>query len=212
MTALGGRVGLDQPVSRRIYTQQGHQTNTLEGETVSQRRIRAVGLLLSALLSVEFVLYTVSLCSSKWLVVEQLGASQGLFSVCNLHDGLTACYTLPPWVGAYSLSWMFLAGSCVLSLAALLSFRLRGPAVVLLFNISSATLCVAALTVFLVSLEEPLPEMLATQYLGWTFYICCGNLLYTVVLSVALGLFHGASIQVEPVHAWAGVDLPVIAP
>ena len=54
--------------------------------------------------------------------------------------------------------------------------------------------------------------MLATQYLGWTFYICCGNLLYTVVLSVALGLFHGASIQVEPVHAWAGSDLPVIAP
>ncbi|CAL8262223.1 unnamed protein product [Lota lota] len=209
MTALSGRVGLDRPVSMGIYTQQGLQTNTLEGEIVTQRRIRAAGLLLSILLSVEFVLYTVSLCSPKWLVVEQKGVSQGLFTVCHPNNGLSACYTLPPWVGAYSLSWMFLAGSCILSLAALLSFRLRGPAVVLLFNISSATLCVAALTVFLVSLEEQFPELL--KNLGWTFYICCGNLLHTVVLSVALGLFHGASIQVEPTHARAGVDLPVIA-
>jgi len=67
--------------------------------------MRATGLLLSSLLSVEFVLYAVCLCSPQWLVVEPQGASQGLFSVCDANDGLSACYTLPPWVGKNHLSY-----------------------------------------------------------------------------------------------------------
>ncbi|CAL8358119.1 unnamed protein product [Merluccius merluccius] len=174
-------------------------------------RMRVAGLLLSSLLSVEVVLYMACLCSPQWLVVDRRGGrggSQGLFSRCEPSQGPANCYTLPPWVGAYSLSWMFLAGSCVLSLAALLSSRFRGPAVALLFNISSATLCVAALIVFLVSLEEQRPELL--KYLGWSYYTCCGNLLYTVIVSLAMGLFHGASIQVQPTDPEAALDLPVL--
>lgn len=55
---------------------------------------------LTTLLSVEFVLYTMSLCSPQWLVLTQ-GASEGLFALCSVYDGLSSCMTFPAWLGEY---------------------------------------------------------------------------------------------------------------
>lgn len=55
---------------------------------------------LTALLSVEFVLYTMSLCSPQWLVLTQ-GASEGLFALCSAYDGLSSCMTFPAWLGEH---------------------------------------------------------------------------------------------------------------
>ncbi|GAA6214227.1 uncharacterized protein LOC108882478 [Lates japonicus] len=170
---------------------------------------------LSTLLSVEFVLYTMSLCSPQWLVLTA-GASEGLFALCSAYQGFSSCTTFPAWLGSYSLSWMFLSASCLLSLAALLTVRpalIRGRKAVaaLLLNITSIALCAGSLISFLVSIEQQDPELL--HRLGWTFYICCATLLYASLVTVLLGVIHGDGGRVEPaVRAGAAaVDLPVIA-
>lgn len=53
---------------------------------------------LTTLLSVEFVLYTISLCSPQWLV-ETEGASEGLFAGCSIYQGVSSCMTFPAWLG-----------------------------------------------------------------------------------------------------------------
>lgn len=56
---------------------------------------------LTTLLSVEFVLYTISLCSPQWLV-ETEGASEGLFAGCSIYQGVSSCMTFPAWLGKHA--------------------------------------------------------------------------------------------------------------
>lgn len=58
---------------------------------------------LTTLLSVEFVLYTMSLCSPQWLVQTE-GASEGLFALCSAYDGFSSCTMFPAWLGKHPLS------------------------------------------------------------------------------------------------------------
>lgn len=57
----------------------------------------------TTLLSVEFVLYTMSLCSPQWLVQIQ-GASEGLFALCSAYAGSSSCTTFPAWLGKHPSS------------------------------------------------------------------------------------------------------------
>ncbi|KAF7651967.1 hypothetical protein LDENG_00103190 [Lucifuga dentata] len=168
--------------------------------------------LLTTLLSVEFVLYTMSLCSPQWLVWTK-GASEGLFAFCSAYEGLSSCTTFPAWMGTYSLSWMFLSVSTLLSLVALLTIRpalSRGRKAIaaLLLNIFSVALCACALISFLASIEEQEPELL--KHLSWTFYICCTNMVYASLVCVVLGIVHGESARVEPAARGEAVDVSVI--
>ncbi|CAB1416393.1 unnamed protein product [Pleuronectes platessa] len=169
---------------------------------------------LTTLLSVEFVLYTMSLCSPQWLFETRAGASEGLFALCSSYQGFSSCTTLPAWLGSYSLSWMFLSASSLLSLTALLAVRpalSRGRKAVaaLLLNITSIALCAAALVSFLVSVEQQDPELL--QHLGWTFYICCATIFYASLVTVLLGLVHGDRGRIEPAERGGAVDMTVMA-
>ncbi|XP_050925583.1 uncharacterized protein LOC108882478 isoform X1 [Lates calcarifer] len=183
---------------------------------------------LTTLLSVEFVLYTMSLCSPQWLVLTA-GASEGLFALCSAYQGFSSCTTFPAWLGSYSLSWMFLSASCLLSLAALLTVRpalIRGRKAVaaLLLNISSSkTHSEHTITQQINTLTRPhsvsvqlsevalcagsLISFLVSieqqdpellHRLGWTFYICCATLLYASLVTVLLGVIHGDGGRVEP--------------
>lgn len=60
---------------------------------------------LTTLLSVEFVLYTMSLCSPQWLVQTE-GASEGLFAFCRAYEGFSSCTTFPAWLGKHPLTMM----------------------------------------------------------------------------------------------------------
>ncbi|KAK2848761.1 hypothetical protein Q5P01_008595 [Channa striata] len=168
---------------------------------------------LSSLLSVEFVLYTMSLCSPQWLVQTE-GASEGLFALCTAYESFSGCTAFPAWLGTYSLSWIFLSASCLLSLTALLTVRpalSRGRKAIsaLLLNTTSVALCASSLINFLVSIEKHKPELL--QQLGWSFYTCCVTLFYALVVTVLLGVIHGDGGRVEPALRGEAVDLPVIA-
>ncbi|KAL6480416.1 hypothetical protein MHYP_G00114490 [Metynnis hypsauchen] len=168
---------------------------------------------LSTLVCVEFLLYTVCLCAPQWLV-QPGGACEGLFAVCDTYKGLFSCTTLPAWMGSYSLTWMFLASSSTLSLATLVAIKPalskgKRAIVALLLNIISVAFCVCALIAFILSIEEHLPEMV--KFLGWAFYICCATVLYASVVSVGLGLVGGSS-SVEPVSLHDCSGLPPVSP
>ncbi|XP_067374052.1 uncharacterized protein [Channa argus] len=188
---------------------------------------------LNTLLSVEFVLYTMSLCSPQWLVQNE-GASEGLFALCTVYKSFSSCTAFAAWLGkhplcceaifhsfildsqncSYSLSWMFLSASCLLSLTALLTVRpalSRGRKAIaaLLLNTTSVVLCASSLINFLVSVKEHKPEL--QQQLGWSFYICCATLFYASVVTMLLGVIHGERGQVEPALRGGAVDLSVIA-
>ncbi|KAF3694244.1 hypothetical protein EXN66_Car009920 [Channa argus] len=154
-----------------------------------------------------------SLCSPQWLVQNE-GASEGLFALCTVYKSFSSCTAFAAWLGkhplcceaifhsfildsqncSYSLSWMFLSASCLLSLTALLTVRpalSRGRKAIaaLLLNTTSVVLCASSLINFLVSVEEHKPEL--QQQLGWSFYICCATLFYASVVTMLLGVIHG---------------------
>ncbi|KAI3352019.1 hypothetical protein L3Q82_020257, partial [Scortum barcoo] len=198
------------------FIQNVELSDALKGNSVCcvwEGNMRNPVTVLTTLLSVEFVLYTMSLCLPQWLVQTE-GASEGLFALCSSYNGFSGCTMFPAWLGSYSLSWMFLSASSLLSLMAVLTVRpavIRGRKAVaaLILNVISAALCAASLVAFLVSIEQHDPELL--KHLGWTFYICCATLLYALLVTVLLGVVHGDAAQVEPAVRAAAVDLSVIA-
>ncbi|KAL4631521.1 hypothetical protein GN956_G15543 [Arapaima gigas] len=164
---------------------------------------------MTAMVSVEFVLYTMCLCTPQWLVQPE-GTSEGLFAICNTFQGFSSCTALPAWMGSFSLTWMFLAGSCGLSFLTLFAIRpaiLRGgrAVVAVLLNFSSVLSCIGALVSFLVTTKAQVP--LALHYLGWSFYICCATLFYASLVSVVLAVVRG-SPRVEPADAVGHVFVP----
>ncbi|KAJ8394037.1 hypothetical protein AAFF_G00053810 [Aldrovandia affinis] len=145
-----------------------------------------------SMVSVELVLYTMCLCAPQW-VIQPEGTSAGLFAVCNMVEGLFRCTASPAWMGTYSLTWMFLAGSCVSSFLTLFAIRptlIKGKRVLL-----ALVLNILSVITFLVSIGEPMLE-----FLGWSFYICCASLFYAIVVSVTLGLVD-RSTRTEPAEA-----------
>ncbi|GAA6099181.1 uncharacterized protein LOC115551886 [Tachysurus ichikawai] len=167
---------------------------------------------MSSLVCVEFLLYTLSLCAPQWLV-EPEGMCEGLFVICNTYEGFSSCTTFPAWMGSYSLTWMFLTCSSILSLFTLFTIRPalsngKRAILALLLNIFSVAFCVSALIAFIVSIEEQMTEM--SKFLGWAFYICCATLVYASLVSVALGFVEGSS-SIEPVNPDGGQGLPAPA-
>lgn len=57
--------------------------------------------LMVTLVSVQFVLYTISLCAPQWLVYTE-GIIQGLFVLCNAYEGFSSCVTVSAWMGEHS--------------------------------------------------------------------------------------------------------------
>ncbi|XP_076877986.1 uncharacterized protein LOC143526996 [Brachyhypopomus gauderio] len=168
---------------------------------------------LCSLVCVEFLLYTVCLCAPEWLVQPE-GTTQGLFAICYSYEGLSSCTTFPAWMGSYSLTWVFLAASSILSLATLVTIRpalTKGKRAIeaLLLNIFSVAFCMSALIAFMVSMEKQLTEVV--KFLGWAFYICCTTLFYGSLVSVALGLVQGSS-SIRPASSQNCPGMPVISP
>ncbi|KAJ8015088.1 hypothetical protein DPEC_G00022510 [Dallia pectoralis] len=50
----------------------------------------------TAMVSVEFMLYTLCLCGPRWMVLPE-GTSIGLFAVCNIYEGFSSCILFPAW-------------------------------------------------------------------------------------------------------------------
>ncbi|KAG5263733.1 hypothetical protein AALO_G00267990 [Alosa alosa] len=151
---------------------------------------------LTTMVSVEIMLYTMCLCAPQWLVQPE-GTNTGLFAFCNTFQGFSSCTTYPAWTGTYSLSWMFLSCSCVLALAALIAIRpamTRGKRAIfaLVLNILSVGFCVSCIIAFMLFIQLQNPQLF--KYLGWSFYICCATLLYASLVSVTLGLVEGSSL------------------
>ncbi|KAK1161241.1 hypothetical protein AOXY_G20184 [Acipenser oxyrinchus oxyrinchus] len=155
--------------------------------------------LMVTLVSVQFVLYTISLCAPQWLVYTE-GISQGLFVLCNAYEGFSSCVTVSAWMGTSSLSWMFLTASSVLSFITLFTIRPalsegKRATTALILNILAALFCMSSLTCFLATLVLQDPYLL--HNLGWSFYICCAALIYALVVNVTLGLVRVAT-AIEP--------------
>lgn len=53
---------------------------------------------MSSMVCVEFLLYTVCLCVPQWLV-EPGGVCEGLFAIYNTYEGFSSCTTFPAWIG-----------------------------------------------------------------------------------------------------------------